>query len=283
MNSHTLLSGETIEYPDPPPKVAAFLDRVRGAAADPGVSVGQLVALIYGLKNPLLDTTVLLGRAMVTKAASENPVFRVMADQIGVKQGIGPAATPDACTVSVPAAAEQLGIAPAAVRAAISCRKLGAVLRNGQWYMRPEAVATYKVSTRGRKTAVKRGPGAAASPPAAVRCVVGNDPGRSLSVKVVGGEFVREGNEGNRTSGHFGPGWTKAVVKTTSKTTPTRFTTRTGADTSFRVFVLEPAAGEDDITHGGFHLRGPFRVVQRVNNPTAANELWASLPGTGSG
>src|SRR5580698_2222742 len=128
MNTYTMLSGETVQYPDPPFEVSNFLAKVRLAAADPNVNVNQLTELIYSPENPLLDTSILPGRAMVTKKIFENPVYHIMTDQIGLKQiqlGLVTKEIWDAqFTVSVQEAAKQLDITPGAVRAAIAAKKL---------------------------------------------------------------------------------------------------------------------------------------------------------------
>ncbi|MCI0703076.1 MAG: helix-turn-helix domain-containing protein [Planctomycetia bacterium] len=155
MPTYKLMSGETIEYPTPAPDVAAFLSRLHLAAADPTVDIHQFIALVYGDENPILDRTFIPGRPMVTLAVFENPIYRVMSDLIGVKRVqlglLDPEKVAAAYTISVKDAAKQLGITESSVRAAITARKLAAHMRNGQWYTRPEAVAAYKVSNRGRK------------------------------------------------------------------------------------------------------------------------------------
>ncbi|HEV3386377.1 MAG TPA: hypothetical protein VG097_16260 [Gemmata sp.] len=82
-----------------------------------------------------------------------------MTDQIGLKQiqlGLVTKEIWDAqFTVSVQEAAKQLDITPGAVRAAIAAKKLSGWLRNGQWYLHPNAIASYKVSNRGRKKSIK--------------------------------------------------------------------------------------------------------------------------------
>jgi len=161
MNTYTLLSGETIQYPDPPHDVANFLAKVRLAAANPNVDLNQLTLLIYSPENPLLDTTILPGRAMVTLKAFDNPAYRIMTDQMGLKQLQLGLATREIWdrqfTISVKEAAKQLNITPGAVRAAITGRKLAAHLLNGQWYIHPNSIAAYKVSNRGRKKLTEKG------------------------------------------------------------------------------------------------------------------------------
>ena len=155
MNTELLTTGETLTYPDPPPEVAAFLARVRSAATDPTVTVDGLIELIFGVGNPLLDTTILPGRAMVTQKAFDNPVYHILTDLLFRKElavrNMPPEVVAATHTVSVKDAARQLGITESSVRAAITARKLAGWMRNGQWYLRSESIASYKVSNRGRK------------------------------------------------------------------------------------------------------------------------------------
>lgn len=262
MNTHTCISGEVIDYPDLAPNVAGFLDRVRAAVADPTVPVSDLLLLIYGDENPILDHDFVPGRAMVTRRVFENPVYRVLTDLIGVKQlnlgQLEPAKVDAAFTISVQDAATQLGLTPGAVRAAIVARKLAGHMRNGQWYTRPEAVAAYKVSTRGRK---KSG----AAPVNAMSRVVfraGGVAGGSLSVRVAGRELTVTKHDDGTITGEVPPEWERAAVKTTTKS-------------GVRVFELEPdPGGSEEVEHLGLFVRGPFRVVGRHNNTRAANAAW---------
>jgi hypothetical protein len=159
MNTHALISGEVIEYPTQPTPIEAFLSRVRAAVNDPAVSPAGLLALAYGVENPLLDTTTIPGRALVTKAVFENPVYMVFADLVARKQMLADGQTPEqvnaAYTVSVKEASARLKLSEQAIRTAITTEKLSAVKRNGEWYIRPESVDSYKVSNRGRKKSAK--------------------------------------------------------------------------------------------------------------------------------
>jgi hypothetical protein len=155
MLTYKFMSGETLTYPEPAPDVAAFLARVEAAAKDPAVSENDMISLIYGMENPLLDKTMLPGRAMVTLKVLKNPAFLIMTELLGIKRIqlglLDPVAAAACYTISVNEAAEQLGITPGSVRAAIKARKIAAHLRNGEWYTRPEMIAAYKVMYRGRK------------------------------------------------------------------------------------------------------------------------------------
>ncbi|RYZ17179.1 MAG: DNA-binding protein, partial [Myxococcaceae bacterium] len=57
MPTHTTLEGHEIRFDEPTGDLAAFVAAVRAAAADPAVTENDLVALIYGPTNPLLDHT----------------------------------------------------------------------------------------------------------------------------------------------------------------------------------------------------------------------------------
>ncbi len=256
MNRYELLSGEVVEYDTLPAPLAAFLTRVQSAASDLAVSPAALLALVYGVENPLLDTTTAPGRAIVNATAFAHPVYKVLGDLVGRKQLAALNQSPEqvvaAYTLTVKAAAERIGLSETATRTAIQGGKLDAMKRNGEWYVRPESVDSYKVSNRGRKKAV----------PAAVRVRCGGADGVSLSVRLAGGELVAEGKDGGAVVGRFPDGWTAAAVKTTTKT---------GA----RVFEIEPEAGTEEVVEfGEFEVRGPFKVVKKHNATKVAAEVW---------
>ncbi len=86
MPTYKCLNGLVLTYPDPSPEIAAFIDRVQAAAADPAVDVDQMLLLVSGTENPLLDKTRIPGRALVTRTVLDNPVYNVLHDLIGVKE-----------------------------------------------------------------------------------------------------------------------------------------------------------------------------------------------------
>jgi len=284
---YSLVSGEVVEYPDQPAAVNAFLARVTAAVNDLAVSPAELLSLVYGTENPILDTTTQPGRAIVTKAVFENPVYRVLADLVGRKQLLAAGQTPEqasaAYTVSVKDASAQLGLTESSVRTAINNRKLSAVKRNGDWYIRPESIASYKVSNRGRKkvaidsseadpaesNAATQPSGAAAEHGVSVIC--GSMPGGSLDVRIANAELVVDHRIGHTVSGHFPSGWTRAAVKTTTSN-------------GVRVFELEPAVVMDaelphELKHLGFMVAGEFKVVKKHNATKTAVEVWKKYAG----
>jgi excisionase family DNA binding protein len=274
VNTHDFLFGEPLAYPDPPPAVAAFLDRAKAAAADPTVSVNDFIALVYGLENPLLDQTILPGRAMVTRTAFEDPVYLILMDLLDRKRvqlgQLDLEAVRAAHSLTAAQAAEQLGISAAAVRAAIASRRLAAVLLDGQYRLRPEAVAAYKVSNRGpkaqervRRTALEAAADAAeavAGPSTDVRVRAGAADGASLSVRVSNGAMIKAGPNEYR----FRRGWAWALVRTTS-------------EKGVRAFEIEPAPHsqhEVELEHAGLYIKGAFRIVRKFNSTKAAQAAW---------
>lgn len=159
MPTAQLFSGEVIEYPTPAPEVAAFLERLRAAAADPAVSVGEFMDLLSGSENPILDREFVPGKYYVTRKVFDNPVYRVMSDMIATKQiNLGlldPEKVAATYTLSVNEAAERLDMTPEAVRTAIAARKLGGHLRNGEWYVHPRSIDAYQYANRGLKLIAK--------------------------------------------------------------------------------------------------------------------------------
>ena len=270
MNVYTTLSGRAVEYPDPPAEVAAHLDRIRAAVENPKATVDDVLALVYGAGNPILDHDYFPGRAMVTAAVVANPVYAVMSDMIGRKEvalGLLDIEKAHAAyTVDVPAAAARIGVTQQAVRSAIDTGRLAALYRNGQWWVRPEAVASFRVSKAGRpKTAKPTPPTPTAvppEPPIGVLGRVGKVGGYGLSVRVAGnGPVVQISQPDGTHTIRLPDGWTAATVKAT---TPK----------GVKVFVVEPDTATAAIEHHGLHLRGPFKVTRKVSGTDEAAKVW---------
>src|SRR5262249_30577790 len=114
---YTLLSGETVEV-GAPGEVGTFLRRVLAAAAAPSVSAVELDELVHSPENPLLDKTVVPGRAVATAEVYQDPIFHVMLDCIARKRmsTSGPVAPPPVrYTMTVPEAAKQLQLSESGV------------------------------------------------------------------------------------------------------------------------------------------------------------------------
>ena len=118
---------------------------------------------------------------MVTRATLDNPLLRVFVDMLSLKDirlgRLDIEKLHMKYTVDVPSAAAQLGVTPQAVRAGIDAGKYDALFARGQWWFRPEAIDSLRLSQglRIRK--------ATASELAAEKSVKnGAEAGRSLAV-----------------------------------------------------------------------------------------------------
>lgn len=88
MEHYTTTSGEVIALAALAPDVEAFLRRALDATHDPNVSEAELASLIFGLENPLLDTSILPGRAVVTNALRTSTLYVVFMDLLSVKSSL---------------------------------------------------------------------------------------------------------------------------------------------------------------------------------------------------
>lgn len=256
MPAYLTTAGETVTFADPDPVVADFLARAHAAAADPAVTVAQMVELIYGPENPTLARVEGIGRPVVTAEVFADPVFRVLSDLVGVKRvqagHVEPAAVAERYTVTVADAATQLGITPTAVRAAINEKRLAGQQINGQWYTSEGAVASYRVSNRGRKS--NKG----------VRVRGGWHAGAGLHVRCTGLRLAGMSSDPDMSmflDGNLPDRWKTAFVKTS------------GSDNELRGFEIEPdpeAEKDEEIRVGNLYVTGPFKVVRRYNSTKAA-------------
>jgi len=155
MNIYTTLEGNTISLDDFEPTIIRFIKSVKTASENPKVTVDNMLSLVYGSKNPILDHDMIPGRAMVTRQVLANPAYEILTDLIGIKEVrfglLNIEEAHAAHTVDVPTAARQIGVTKQAIRAAIDRGDLYAIRRGGQYWLRPESVASFRVSTRGRK------------------------------------------------------------------------------------------------------------------------------------
>lgn len=255
MPTYTLLSGETVEY-TADEALADFITRVRVAAADPTVTVTSLTDLLYSEENPLLVPGIIPGRGAVTREVFENPAYHVLLDVLDQKRiqtgHLDIEQAHASYTVSVTDAAAALGISRPAVLQAIKAKRLAAIQKGGQWWIRPESVEGYRVGTRGPK--VDR------SPTLEVR--VGSAHGWSLHLHPAGGELEHTDKIDNVVEGKLAT-WTRAGVLTKGEQGHARF------------FEIAPDNAPNELTHGrSLWVRGRFKVVRTENNPERARKAF---------
>ena len=155
MEKYTTLTGHALQYPTPTGAEADFLVRVVKAAADPGVSIGELIELIYGNENPILDQTIFPGLRAVTSETFKNPLYHVMLDLLDQKRvqlgALNLDVARDRFTMTVGDAAKALGITPSAVRQAIHSERLASVKQGGTFHLAEDSADAYQVSNQGPK------------------------------------------------------------------------------------------------------------------------------------
>jgi excisionase family DNA binding protein len=196
---HICIDEEIIGLPVLAPSVAAFLDRMHAAVDNPKITKNDLVALVYGRENPLLDHAMVPGHSMVTAETLKHPVYLALMDLLDRKRivlGTLDVAKVRACyTIPVNEAAERLGVHPGAVRQAIKAKRLSAWKIDGQWLLRSESIESFRMAMGGER----RGP------PPQLRLRWGTENHHMLKVKHLA-ELERENrtgpkiNEGTLTS-----------------------------------------------------------------------------------
>lgn len=251
---HETLLGEQIEYPQPPPEVAAFLARAKLAAYDPLVSEDALISVIYGPENPVLEHGIFSGRGAVTPAVLKNPVYPIFLDLLDVKRAAlgktSKAALEAAFTETVSETAERLSLTTSAVRQAVEKGKIAAVKRPNGWLIDPRSADTYA------ETSKRRGP--ARSVPA-LKVTFGNETGTSFRVKIKDLEITGRESlpDGRITHGEVGSFKRAAFA--------------ISGEEMHRVFIIEPATKFATYEHGRFKIDGKFKFVAKVNDARKAS------------
>jgi len=260
LEQHLCVNGEVIEYPTPSTEVGAFLSRARMACEDPKVTPNELIALIYGRSNPLLNHSLLPGHSMVTKAVFENPVYHVLADLLGRKEIqaglVDLKKVRSRFTMTVTEAAEKLGVNTSAIRKAIGSRRLDCWKEGGQYFLDPRHVDNFRVDRRG--------------PSPRLQVAVGGAKGISLSVKHTGNLSDTSKKEGI-LSGTLATHWERVAVLTSASE---------GEEKSQRLFILEPGGEENVVELGPLFVRGRFRVASKENNSRLALDAWKEFEPT---
>lgn len=258
MAKHLTVSGHTIEYEANAP-TARFLARVQALLDDPRSTEDEMIALVYGPDNPILDKTIFPGRGAVTREVLEHPVYRVLTDLLARKrlQETGTPVEKVAAryTMTVADAARELGITPDAVRRLIRAHRLPSWKRDGEYYLDPAAV-------RRESKGAERGPLARGA--GVLRCVAGNTGKAYLLVKV---------------AGHDEPIGAHAPLEEATLRKWRRIAVSTGGYGKLRFFELEhdPGASPEPLAFHDWSVTGPFRIVRKVNNPREARHAWEAF------
>jgi hypothetical protein len=253
---HISLAGHEIKYDDPDPKTEKFLKRVQALAENPKSKPDELVTLVYGSENPILDHTLFPERGAVTKEVLENPVYHVLTDLLARKQVAASGASSEQLgkryTLTVAQAAEEAGVTKDAIRKAITSRRLPSWVRDGQYYIDPRTLAALGFGSR---LPFESEP---------FEFEVGYDAvtNSGMRIKTPTGEFPKSQNEPlyDDTCDR----WRRVAVRCSSPT-------------GIRVFVLEPGKKKNKLPHHHFFVVGKFDIVEKHNSDKAAREFWKAF------
>jgi excisionase family DNA binding protein len=262
-----LVNGDELTFTASTPQVRAFLERVSAASQDMRVGVPELTRLVWGPENPLMDTKILPGRAMATESTYNDPAFRLMLDLISRKRiAVGTLDIEAAVaryTLTVPEAAERLGIHQTSIRQAIKSGKLAAWKNGGTFFLDPASVESYRVSKRGARATWRH--------PLSVRFGTQGDAMFLVKWKVFDIDdadhlLANRVKLADGTQEGVIPQWGVAVVLTGIK-----------SKGSYRCFELTPIDDDrnftDEIEFQGFYVRGLFKQM-KTNNSKEAMEKW---------
>jgi excisionase family DNA binding protein len=254
---YTTISGHVLEF-SPTPTVRAHLEELTRLAADPAVPEATFIAAAYSPTSPILDATVMPGLGTVTPAVLANPAYAVVRDLLYRKslssRGIDVARVAEQYMLTPQQAADQLGLHVSAVRQAIASGRLASWLRDGRHYLHPDAVRAFAPE--------RRGPAPESKP---VHVLHGSREDRVLKIKA----DVPLAKSGRPSPGlveaELPAGWARAIVLTVEK--PDRQ----------RAFLLVPSSVDEDLAFPPFHVRGRFRIEDKVNNSKAARAAWEAF------
>jgi hypothetical protein len=256
---HETISGQRIEYDDPDPAVARLLKTARLIVEDPNRTSDELVALVYGRANPILDQTMFPERGAVTAEVLKNPVYHVLTDLLARKEAQRAGTNFDRVaakyTLTTSAASEALGISDDAVRRAIRNRRLPAWVKDGVYYVNPDHLSL--LGEVGR-----RGTAPVQDEPLSV-CAGFDAKQNMLQVKFRGGQWPTGGAIPNSVAGDI-KRWRRCAVVT-------------GGHDKLRCFLIEPGPEAEEIEFHGFYVRGKFSIVEKINSSAAARKAWESF------
>lgn len=258
---HTTRLGESIAIPR---EHEDFYGRLCASLGDKTQTPDDLYDLLFDPSNPLLDPHP-EGGVRVTPGAFRAPLWRAGRDILVRKdlqenQRLHNEGHETAYTLSPREAADMLGIKPNAVRAACDKGTLRAIrnAKGTRWLISHTSVEEYRANH------TPRGPQAAPKT-CTLHVRAGHKEGAKLFFKCDGERTKTK----ERLDGAVGweadiTDWTRAAVETSRGQS--------------RFFLLAPKPGaEEAIEFEGFYVRGPFEIVEKVNNSKKARARMAGF------
>ncbi len=250
---HTTLSGHSVEYPDPDAKLEKFLKRVAALVDDRKATEDDIITLVYGRDNPILDHTLFPERGAVTREVLDNPVYSVLTDLIARKHaavaGLGAEQLGKRFTLTVAEAAAQAEVTKDAIRKAIAAKRLPSWVRDGQYFIDPKSLVALRFGTRLPFE----------STPIEFRAGYNANLNAFLRVKAPDGEHPRD--KSDPEDDDTIPKWRRVGVLC-------------GGNGTLRFFILEPGKEKRSLPWHGYEVAGKFDVVEKVNNKADARKAW---------
>ena len=153
MQTYQTISGRTLDLTGADPAKIAFLERFQSVASTS--THNEMIALGYGVENPIMDLDAIPGRGAVTAEVIFTPAYRTMTDILFRKQmqeqNIAVEELAKQFTLTPAEAAERLGVTVGAVRQAIDAGRLGVWMKGGRAFITPRSLAAFRMSPRGPK------------------------------------------------------------------------------------------------------------------------------------
>jgi hypothetical protein len=254
---HESLSGQKIVFDDPEPKVAKLLKEARAIVEDPKRTKDELVSLIYGSGNPILDQTLFPERGAVTAAVLENKVYHVLTDLLARKEAqvnkTDLKKVASRYTMTVAEAAERLHLSEDAIRRAIRDRRLPAwVKEKGAYFIDPNHLELLMSKI------ARHGPINPGVQPLEYSVGYAPDESAFMRFKVPGDKELPEDRKGE--SGKI-TRWRRVGVLT-------------GGHGKIRFQELQPSPQDAEINFHGFFVKGKFRVTGKLNNMKEVRSAW---------
>ena len=263
------LSGHRVEYPEPDLKVQAFLDRVQKVFHDREKTDDDMISLIYGKENPLLDAT----NGMVTREVFDNPVYAVFSDLIVRKrvamEGTDPERLAARYTLTVADVAAHKGVSEDAIRKAVRERRLPSWVKGGSYFFEPRAIEGAVLGTRG--------PMPKGIAPIAYR--VGYDEATESQLRL---RTDPGGNQPDETDKSTPTSQSRTIYNGTVERWRRAAVFAAGGRGKARFFELEPSTQQESVEFQGFYVRGKFRITRKLNNAKEARKAWESFGRTRS-
>jgi hypothetical protein len=260
---HHTLTGHVVTYDPPAPEVERFLQRVQALVDDPKATEDDVVSLIYGQENPILDRSLFPTRGAVTAAVLANPVYHVLTDLLNRKHLLVTKTPAERVAarfkLSVQEAAELKHVSEDAIRKAAAQNRIPSWKRDGSYFFEPKSLEAAELGTRG--------PVARATEPLEFSYGYSNADSTFLKVKC-SGDKVEEIDPLK----HRGAGGVSCLSLTVDRWR--RVAVLTGGRSKLRMFVLVPSTEQNEIPWEGFYVRGKFSIEKKINNPKAAREAW---------